>query len=300
MKLVIDSIPNDIVLAIGKFEGLHLGHQLLINDIIKKAHEIGKKSAVMVFEPHPYVLFAESARGLILTAVERDVFLDNLGVDYLLQFTFDKHFANLSPEQFCQLVFTNCKHVHVGENYKFGKNRAGDALRMQQEAQKFNATVEVIKMQEGISTSQIHTLLSAANIQEANNLLGYTFHIVGQTKKGKQLGRTIGFPTLNIYPPENKLLPPDGVYQTVTSFDNETYCSITNIGLRPTVDSTGKVRSVETHLFGYEKNEELYNTPIKVEFTRFIRPEIKFASLDELKAQITKDIRVCPTYFQTR
>jgi len=290
MKILTDSIPKDVVLTIGKFEGVHLGHQKLIGAVVKKAKELDKKSAIIVFEPHPYVFFGTSDQRLLLTDLERNHLLQGLGIDYILQFTFDANFAALTPEQFCRIIFENCKNVYVGEDYKFGNNRSGDVLFLRQEAKKYNATVDIISLQDSISTSNIRSLISEGKIQETNSLLGFNYFSLGQTKQGKQLGRTIGFPTLNIYPPKDKLLPPNGVYQTITTVNDQIYKSITNIGLRPTVENV-TTPAIETHLLDYKKNEELYNKFIKVEFTRFVRPEIKFASVDELIKQITEDIK---------
>ncbi|MCL1787325.1 MAG: riboflavin biosynthesis protein RibF [Defluviitaleaceae bacterium] len=305
MDIVKGSIPPNAVLAIGKFEGLHLGHQALLREVKNRAKAIGAKSAVMVFEPHPYVFFVDPAYKPLFTHNERSHIFEGLGIDYLVYFPFDREFAAMPPADFCRLLFTDCKHVMVGENYKFGSRRTGDVALMRREAEAYGAQVQTVSMEkipaqnigtegmapQAISTSHIRGLLSAGGIAEANALLGYPFFIMEKTAKGKQLGRTIGFPTLNIYPAEDKFLPADGVYDTNTVIDGKNYRGITNIGLRPTVNSESKVRSVETHLFDYPFGDrELYDTPIKVELTKFIRPEQQFTSLDELKAQLAKDI----------
>lgn len=293
------------VITIGKFESIHRGHQTLLHQVVKHANQLGLKSAAMVFSPHPNIFFNKDKNKEyipIFTQEERDGLLASTGINQILTCKFDKNFANLSPQEFCQILFEeyNAKLLIVGENYFFGKGRTGDVSLLKAEATKYNADVKVIKISHSekrtnesgerpeISTSNIRKLLLNGDIQEANQELGFSFFIKGIVTKGKQIGRTINFPTLNIYP-YNKLLPPDGVYKTETIINGDVYNSISNIGLRPTINDIEKVRSVETHLLSYY-GACLYDTPIQVNFLEFIRPEHKFNSLEELKAQIEKDI----------
>ena len=231
---------KDAVLAIGKFEGLHLGHRALLKEA----------SAAMVFTPHPYKVLIDKSYKVLLTEHERNYMFEQIGIKSVISVPFDEAFAKLSPEAFCEMIFRDYKHVIVGENYRFGNGRAGDVAFMQAQATKYNAKVQIMPIKSSISSSGIRTLISAGNIEEANNLLGYPFFIMGEIAKG--------FPTLNIYPPEDKFLPPDGVYATITHVNNTAYASITNIGLR----------SVETHLLDYANTEELYGTEIKVEIKK--------------------------------
>jgi len=235
---------KDAVLAIGKFEGLHLGHNALLN----------QASAVMVFNPHPYkVLFDKSYKPLF-TDHERNHIFKQIGINSVISVPFDEAFAKLSPKAFCEMIFRDFKHVIVGENYRFGSGRAGDAAFMQAEAARYGATVQIIPMQQqeneqAISTSIIRELIAACKVEEANKLLGYPFFI---------MGKAAGFPTLNIYPPQDKFLPPDGVYATTTHVNGVPYASITNISLQ----------SVETHLFDYANTEESCDVEIKVEIKK--------------------------------
>jgi len=292
---------NSCVLTIGKFESVHLGHCALLAEVMEQAKKQDLQPAAMIFDPHPYVFFGNTDYVTMFTEEERNGLLKSAGLHLLFTCLFDAGFVNLPPSEFCKILFEQCKAkvVIVGEGYRFGKGRAGDVELLTSEAEKYGASVKIIPSvhisrngalhSPEVSTSNIRKLLADGNIADANSQLGFPFFICGVVTQGKQLGRTIGFPTLNIYPRSNKFLPPDGVYKTCTTIGDKIYNSITNIGFRPTVDSTEKVRSVETHLLGYQGNE-LYDAYVKVELLDFIRPEQKFNSLEELKTQIAKDI----------
>jgi len=293
------NITKPCALTIGKFEGIHVGHQALIREVIQQAQSLNLASAIMIFEPHPYIHFQGPDYKPLLTFAERELIIQTTSFpDYVLYCSFSQAFANQSPKEFCEFIFSanNAKLVTVGENFRFGKNRAGDIVFLRSEAKRYGAEVRLVppKMLEGqiISTTNIRHLIENNRIKEAQTHLGFPFFISGVVTKGKQIGKTLGFPTLNIYPPQEKFLPPDGVYATQTKFDGTTHPSITNIGLRPTFDDVNKVRSVETHLLHY--SGDLYNKHICVEFLEFIRPECRFTSLDELRNQISQDILYHP------
>jgi len=300
-------IACNCVLTIGKFEGIHLGHQTLLMEVKRQAKSHRLSSAVMIFDPHPYIYLNNTQYKPLFTKEERSHILQNIGPpDYLFYYPFDKTFAALSPQDFCKILFEkySAKLVIVGENYRFGKNRVGDIVFLQKCAATYNAKVQVVPpcksslvpsentTQSVISTSNIRKHLAELNLLEANCQLGFPFFIMGTVTKGKQLGRTIGFPTLNVYPPDEKFLPSDGVYATQTTINGVKYYSVTNIGLRTTVESDCKIRTTETHLLNYT-GSDLYGEHIKVELLEFIRHEYHFNSLDELKTQIAKDILNC-------
>jgi len=291
-------LVKSCVLTIGKFEGIHLGHQALLAEVVQQAKLLGLLSAAVVFEPHPYIYLNDALYKPMFTNKERSYLLANTGIEHIFYCQFDKNFAALSPQDFCKKIFAeyNAKLVIVGENYRFGKGRTGDVDLLRSEASAYGAHVQTISPLERpfkdaaleISTSNIRKFIIEGNLAEANWQLGFPFFIEGIVMQGKQLGRTIDFPTLNIYPPDEKFLPPDGVYATNTIVNGITYRSITNIGLRPTVDNVSTIRTVETHLL--DLNTGLYGEHIKVELLNFIRPERKFNSMEELKMQIAKDI----------
>jgi len=294
-------------LTIGKFEGIHLGHRTLLSQITEQAKTYGLTPAVMVFEPHPYIFFGKNPYAPLYTPAERDIILHNLGIDTIIHCQFNDDFAALSPNDFCKKVFTelHANIVIVGENFCFGKGRAGDVVFLQQEAKKYAATVQIVQTcspadsicvddnlsHNAISTSSIRKMLDVCKIKEANQMLGSPFFVSGIVEMGKQLGRTIGFPTLNIYAGQaTKYLPPNGVYATQTTIrGTDIYPSITNIGIRPTVNDSPTLPSIETFLLNYN-GTDLYGEHVKVELLDFIRAERHFASLHELKAQIDRDI----------
>lgn len=304
MKIIRDMpVPEKCVLTVGKFESIHLGHRALINEVVGRAKQIGAASAVMVFNPYPYSVFGDAEYTPLFTEDERIHLLEGLGVDYLLVQTFDREFAALSPEDFCDKVFRDFKArvIIVGEGYCFGHGRKGNVNFLRERAEMFGATVHVIAPtlsgSEKVSTSYIRSLLTANKLPEAQALLSFPFFVLGTTRKGRQIGREIGFPTMNLYPCDNdksKFLPMDGVYATLTVIDGVSYRGITNVGFRPTVSEQKKCRSVETHLLESPDGltvREFYGQTIKTEFLHFIRPEKKFASIEELKAGIAEDIK---------
>jgi len=297
-------MPVPCVLAIGKFESIHTGHRALIREMQRLAKGSGLASALVVFEPHPYQVLSDPEYKLLFTSKEREFLVAELCVDYLLEYPFDTDFAALSPFQFCVKIYEDmqAQYIIVGEGYRFGYKRAGTADTLRQTAARYNAHVYEAAHVGGTdktSSSTIRTLLSENNLSQAESLLGCPFFIMGKTTPGRRLGRTIGFPTINLYPPDEKFLPIDGVYTTRTILDGHVYKSITNIGLRPTVGADAP-RSVETYLLDYIRNDgdELYEKNIKVEFLHFIRPEKRFDDIEALKEQIQKDCESAMMYFK--
>jgi len=287
------------ILAVGKFESIHIGHRALLRSTVHRAQEKGLKSAAMVFMPHPITVLGDSNYKPMFTETEREFLFTECGLDGVVVCQFDKDFAALSPGDFCKKLFCeyNAREIVVGENYRFGRNREGTVETLRNEALKYGGEVFVFCLRENsdgaaVSTSLIRNLIAESRLPEAEQLLGFPFFAMGISKKGRQLGRILGFPTINIYPDEKKFLPQDGVYSTKIVIQGEVLRGITNIGLRPTVNSGMERRSIETHILnmpGHFK-KELYDEEVKVEFKKFIRPEQRFDSLDELKMQIAIDI----------
>ena len=290
-------LPGPNVLAIGKFECIHRGHRALLGEVVRLAQSNPLlASAMLVFEPHPARVLFDPGYKPLFTGPEREFLAGRLGLDYLLEYPFDRAFAAMSPAYFCRLLFEEMqvRILVVGEGYRFGHNREGTVATLEQAARERNAKIHIVSpaahglAPAKISTSTIRALLAANQLPEAESLLGYPFFVQGTVTPGRQLGRTIGFPTLNLYPPEGKFLPGNGVYATRTILEGQSYKSITNIGTRPTVAESSQI-SVETHLIGYTGGE-LYGKEVHVDFLRFIRPERKFESLEALKAQIMEDL----------
>ena len=284
------------VLTIGKFEGIHLGHRLLLEEVAKRAKEKNLVPTVIVFEPHPFIHLRDKNYKLIFTPNERDNLLKSIGIKNIIKLEFTKAFTNKTATEFCKEIFENfnAQEVIIGENFHFGKNREGTPSLLKNFAKNYNANVTSIPIKNtDLSTSSIRDFLEKNELSKACDLLGFPFFVAGEVTKGRQLGRVLGFPTLNIYPAKNKFLPAFGVYETITNFsDGKKLKGLTNVGLRPTVNNDSTVVSVETHIPSLiAKPDEMYGQNIKVEFIRFIRKEIKFNNTDELKNQIQIDLK---------
>ena len=303
MKIIRGNMHEDCVLAMGKFECIHLGHKDLIGEVTRLAKNARMPSTVMVFDPHPIAVLVDMDYKVLFTIEERAAILEGLGIDYMLVCPFNDKFAALSPAEFCDMLFDQlrAKIVVVGKEYRFGKWREGTVTVLQERAVSSGSMVYGItpNLQDSafsdekkkISTSAIRSLISANRLPEATQLLGFPFFVQGVVSKGRQLGRELGFRTLNLYPPKDKFLPVDGVYASQVLVNGMVYQGITNVGLRPTVSSGETVRTVETHLLDYDGGD-LYGQEIRAELLYFIRPEQRFDSLEALKAQIHKDIEL--------
>lgn len=276
----------DTVVALGKFEGLHKGHMLLINKVLQLSHETGKRS----------VVFSIDMPGTkrIYTIPERDRLLEELGVDWNVTCEFTKKFASMKPEAFIKDVLVERLHpeyVVVGNDFRFGRNRQGDVALLQEYGALYGYEVLAFeKLREKgtvISSSYIREQIEQGQMDTVHEYMGRPYSISGIVQYGKQLGATIGFPTANLIPTEEKLLVPNGVYETELVIANKRYHGITNVGDNPTVDDDHKIK-VETHVLDYDGN--LYGTYLKIEFLRQIRKEIKFDSIEALKNQIKSDI----------
>jgi riboflavin kinase/FMN adenylyltransferase len=287
-------MPSPCVLTVGKFEGIHLGHQKLITEMVSKAKRFGLPSAVFTFNPHPNVLFSQPEYKSLFTIAEREYILSGMGVDYLLVFPFDRAFASQTPQRFAELLFAdlNARVIYVGEGFRYGSGQRGTERTLRAEAEARGAQVITVPTRDAdesgkISTSDIRKLVAERDLAQAAGFMGFQFFIMGTVERGKRIGSRIGYPTVNILPPGDKLLPPDGVYATATFAGGKRYASVTNVGLRPTVNAAQDGRTVESYLIGY--NGDLYGAEIRTEFHTFIRPEQKFNGIDELRGRIAKD-----------
>ncbi|MCL2204227.1 MAG: riboflavin biosynthesis protein RibF [Defluviitaleaceae bacterium] len=298
------TLPEPCVLAVGKFESIHRGHRALIQNGARLAREKGIASAVVAFTPHPYRVLGmgHEAYKPLFTRYERAFLLGGLEVDYLLEYPFDDTLISLPPEAFGQIIFEQLRAetVLVGEGYRFGHNREGTVHTLRELAAQYGRRVEIAQKRENISTSKIRALLNspAPQLDEAAAFLGFPFFALDETAPGRRLGHSLGFPTLNLYPPPEKFLPRFGVYTTRTTINGQSFPGVTNIGLRPTVHGNETAPTIETHLFGF--NEDAYGREIHVAFLHFMRDEKKFPSLDALRAQIGEDVRKVGLYFERK
>lgn len=279
-------------IALGNFDGLHLGHMQLINKTVQLSKENNAKSMVCTFNNHPLTIInPEISPKLLINNDTKTKLLENAYIDIVNLVNFDKEFMKTTPEEFIKNMvnFYNVKGIVVGFNYRFGYKNLGDIEMLQHYSSILGYELYVCEAvstnNEIVSSSRIRHLISEGNISKANELLGRCHTAIGEVIKGKQIGRTIGFPTVNLDYNRKYLLPKGGVYYTVVEYDNVMYKAITNIGYNPTVEG-GKL-SVETYMLNFHK--QIYGEVIKINFVSRIRDEIKFNSMDKLKAQLLKD-----------
>lgn len=284
--------PN-LSLALGYFDGVHLGHKAVIKSAVDFAKQNDTKSAVITFKDHPCCYFYEVYPKYILSREERRKKIEQLGIDYLYELDFGK-ISTLSANEYLEKIlvknFSPCA-ISTGFNHNFGAKKSGNTDFLARMSKKYNYKYflkEAEKINgEIISSTAIRQLLSDGKTEQAATMLGCNFPLEGTVIKGQQLGRTIGFRTANlVYPPELIDLP-FGVYATIVTYQGQTFKGITNVGIRPTVSNTN-ICSVETHILGFDK--DIYGEIIRIEFLKQLRPEKKFNSLDELKNQIQKDL----------
>lgn len=293
------SIPGESVVTLGKFDGLHRGHQLLIQKVKKHANH-GLHSVLFTFDVSPLVTLGNGVAKNILENKERKTLLKEYNIDYLVECPFVPEIIHMEAEEFVRKIIVeqlHARYIVVGTDFCFGYKRRGNVKLLQQLASRYGFEVEVVKKEmEGsreISSTYIREELQKGNIPFANRLLGYSFFIQGAIVQGRQLGRTMGLPTINQIPGERKLLPPNGVYISKTIINGIMYRGITNIGCKPTVEGT--FIGVETHLFDCDM--DLYGQEAKVFLLKYIRSEKCFSGLEELKKQIQEDVELGRQYF---
>ncbi|NMB42846.1 MAG: bifunctional riboflavin kinase/FAD synthetase [Clostridiales bacterium] len=291
---------ENTAITLGKFDGIHRGHQILLKKIISQKAN-GLKSVMFTFSSHPQNLLQHKKTELIYTLEEKRILLEQWGLDVLISYPFNKEVASMRAYDFVKDVLVGqlgAKLIVVGQNFHFGHKREGNTELLEKLSKEFDFKLEVIDKLEykgrRVSSTFIKQLISEGNLEYANHLLGNPFTIVGKVLHGRKIGRTLGFPTLNIIPDEIKLLPPNGVYVSNTKINGKMYPGVTSIGQNPTVGLT-KEKRVETYLFDFEG--DLYDQSIRVQILSRIRPEIKFDNIDLLKQEIENDIKQGKAYF---
>lgn len=294
MQILHDLSENpNLSLALGYFDGVHIGHQAVIKNAVNFAKQNGGKSAVITFKDHPCCFFHGVCPKYILTREYREKFIADLGVDYLYELDFEK-LAGLSAEEYLEKILIkhfSPKSISTGFNHNFGHNKTGDVKFLEQESVKYNYKYFALPPQkydgEVISSTKIRKLLSDGQIDTANKMLGRNFIIEGTVIKGRQIGRTIGFRTANILYPLELIDIPFGVYSVLVNYASQTYQGIANFGVRPTVNGHGAL--LEVHILDFER--DIYDEVLEVKFIKMLRTERKFDSLDSLKQQISRDIK---------
>lgn len=288
------NIKNAIVTQ-GTFDGVHAAHQVILDRLKQIAKQVNGETVVMTFNPHPRMILFPENHGLKLlqTLDEKTEALKHSGIDHLVIIPFTHEFSLTDSMHFIRDTLVGKLHTHtlvIGYNHRFGKNREGTFEHLKEFAPLYGFQIEEIPEQdvenESVSSTRIRKALESGNIVLANKYLGYEYFITGEVVKGKQLGRTIGFPTANIVVNDsNKLLPADGVYAVRVFINNNLYDAMLNSGYRPTVD--GSAHATEVHIFGFDA--DVYGKIMTIQYVDKLRDEMKFASLEELKSQLEKD-----------
>ena len=288
--------------TLGKFDGLHRGHQKLIN-LIRREQGEKNRSVIFTFDVSPRSYILHSPPKYLLTYEERRELAENLGVDILAECPFTEALMHMEPEDFVKEYLAerlHARYLAVGPDFRFGYQRLGTPELLKELGRTYGFRTEIVEKEKykgrDISSTFVREELEKGHIEEVNQLLGYTYFTKGEIVHGRQLGRTIGIPTANLIPPVIKKLPPNGVYITESLIQGKTYQGITNVGYKPTVKEN--FLGVETYLFSC--NADLYGQEAEVRFYRYLRPEIKFSSLEELKCQMLKDIEEGKSYFRLK
>ncbi|KIA92206.1 riboflavin biosynthesis protein RibF [Pedobacter kyungheensis] len=315
---------DNAIVTIGTFDGVHFGHQKIINQLVQKAKADNGESVILTFFPHPRMIIDPENQDLkmINTINEKADILKNLGVDHLIITPFTRDFSNQLPEDYIKNTLVDnigTKHIIIGYDHRFGKDRQGNLNDLKAAGLHYGFTVEEIMEQDihdvAVSSTKIRQALLAGDVSLASDYLGYPFSIFGRVIKGDKIGRTIGFPTANIFVEETyKLIPGDGIYAVTVEINSapsveslatdqrqtsnpilQTYQGMAYIGQRPTIN--GMTRNIEVNIFDF--NQEIYGQDIKMNFLKFLRHDVKFTGLEALTIQLQKDKEATLAFFET-
>lgn len=317
---------KNAVVTIGTFDGVHIGHQKIITQLTSNAKDANAETVILTFFPHPRMIIDPENQDLkmISTINEKIAMMEQLGVDHFIITPFTRDFSNQSAADYIKNILVEkigTKHIIIGYDHRFGKNRSGDLQDLKLAGKDFGFTVEEIAEQDirdvAVSSSKIREAILAGDVSLAADYLGYPFSISGQVIKGDKIGRTIGFPTANIFVEETyKLIPSDGIYAVTVEMEEKakgeglkvegeyprpytlkrkpsTFTGMAYIGQRPTIN--GMTRNIEVNIFDFSK--EIYGQDIKMNFLKFLRHDEKFTSLENLKIQLQTDQKNTLEYF---
>jgi len=295
-------IQRPTVVTLGVFDGLHLGHQLIMSTVVMRARTAGAVPTVITFDPHPRaVLHPESAPPLLQTFDQKIEAFGVLGIQQTIVVRFTKDFATIRAEDFLRDVVMDrlhAKEVYLGRGFAFGYKRAGNIELLKRVGGELGfvaGEVPEVKLRGcRVSSSKIRQLLAAGQVNLARRMLGRPYGVEGRVERGSERGHKLGFPTANLHP-HNRVIPRNGVYVTGTLIDGQWRRSVTNVGLRPTF-ADAKEPSVETYVLNW--NGDLYGDVVRVRFLYRLRDEKKFSSIDELKTQIARDVNRATGYFE--
>ena len=292
-------IKEPTAISLGKFDGIHRGHELLLEELMHQKKK-GLATVVFTFDIPPRKTICDEEQKVLTTNEEKMHMFATFGIDYLIECPFTPEVMNMEAECFIEMLVKqlSVKCIVAGEDFCFGHNRRGNYKMLQEYAKKLSYEAVIFpKMKEEereISSTYVREEIEKGNIELANKLLGYPYFISGTVKHGNQIGRTIGFPTINLIPAKQKLLPEYGVYITKVLIDGIVYHGITNVGKKPTIEGQNPV-GIETHILDF--NQDVYEQNVVVTFIKRIREERKFENLDALLEQMRKDANTARYYF---
>lgn len=295
------NVEESSVVTLGKFDGLHRGHELLMQELMTVSKEKKYASVVFTFDIPPKSKVDEVSCKVLTTNEEKQHIFEITGVDYLIECPFTQEVMCMEPKKFIEWIATrlHMKCVVVGDDFRFGHNRQGDYHTLIECEKEFGyKTIVVKKMQEDgrdISSTFVREEIAKGNISKANHLLGYEYFVKSHVIHGNRVGRTIGIPTINMMFSKEKLLPPNGVYVSRVMIDDQTYMGVTNVGSKPTVSDNGQI-GVETYIIDF--CQDIYDKIVVVSFLEYIRPEMRFESIDDLKQQMLHDIAYAKKYYK--
>jgi riboflavin kinase/FMN adenylyltransferase len=285
------------VVTIGTFDGVHLGHRKVIENLKKISQGSSGESVIFTFYPHPRIIVSSQEHNLRLlsTLEEKIVLLQQLGIDHLIIYPFTEEFSKLTYDQFVENILVNQIHLSclvIGYDHRFGKGRQGDFESLKELSGKLKFNIErldELSMEDNvISSTKIRKALEDGDVHKANQYLGYEYMLMGKVIEGRQLGRKLGFPTANIETEDSlKLVPGDGVYAVRVEVYGSLYKGMLNIGFRPTIEYNADHRSIEVHIFDFDK--DIYHSPITLYFVEKLRNEEKFSGLEELRLAMVRD-----------
>lgn len=297
MKIICDTtefqIEQKSAIAIGKFDGIHKGHIELLSHIIRMKEQ-GMAAVVFTFHPSAAAFFGQSKGAELTTRYEKRQLFKDMGIDILVEFPLNKETAAILPTEFIEKILVDQMHagyIAAGEDLSFGYKGLGNRELLIEMSEKYGYQVQIINKvyykNREISSTYVREEVETGDMEVSARLLGRYYSFEGQVKRGSRLGRRLGMPTLNLYPDEEKLLPPKGVYYSRVLYEGCTYPGITNIGCKPTVNHENTI-SVETYLYDFDK--DMYGEKIVTELLQFKRPEQRFKGVEELKVQMERDI----------
>lgn len=295
MKIITDiSSPLDLkrpVITIGTFDGIHIGHRKILSKVVEEAKAKDLDSAVITFNPHPRIVLGQEVK-LLNTREEKRAIVEKLGISHLVEIPFTIAFSDIKAQEFIRMLADLIKPsmIIIGYDHGFGRNREGDIKVLEESAGKYGfevINIEAVEAGESkVSSSHIRNLIMNGNVKEAGALLGEPYSLTGKVVRGNQIGKRLGYPTANIYiEDDHKLIPGMGVYATIAEYNGKEYLSMTNVGLRPTLD-VHKL-TIEANIFDFD--HDIYYERLTLKLIDRLRDEKKFDSLDVLKDQLKAD-----------